>query len=806
MAAQDQRPRFYESQYLGADDMNAVVEYAQTQIGRHELGAHMAGIAVGLYLVESPTAGAPQRRNVSLVPGMAIDGFGRQVVVLKRDLLPEALFAGIAYDANVDDPAANGGTPPGRFVRVWVEYQETNATSPPPGFAQCDAGDQFARVQEGYRFVIGDRVIPAERRSPVSIGGQSVAPERALQAFDMTAGLLYDGSVPQQQLPANSTSARWLVPVGYVRWVAYAQGGGYFVDRNIDSNDPGDDRIRRSRQYIGVPAECIDAVDGALVLRGRSAKPDDPGRFQARLQSSDAVADTLRDLVWVEGNMRVVGDARFAAGAVRFADINGSDRQTPLSFERRGDGAAPGGGRSLAAMIGPDAQPTNRFAVATVTVDDPNPALRQIGEKLSVLSGGNVGIGNDAPARKLHVKGDRIRLDSPDGAKTIEMRTDGSQVDLQSTANDLFLRSGAGAPPHNIVMNPDAADGNVGIGTAAPAYKLDVKATAIKLGLEAAGGGQLVIKNNPGDNKIFLEAFDTAGTGHAAEMLLTGKDGYNAPLVSVLANTTHVSDNLGVGTGAPDSRLHVMGNTHVVGDSILLEDPTGTKNIKLFTSGTQVDLYTSSNDLSLRSAGHNCLINWLGPDGNVGIGTGAPTEKLHVGGGFLQVDGAGGEQAVVGGEGNGAVVLGSRDWWVQYADMRNMNFPSGYLYLRCLDVVYMSDARAKTNVRDISGALDKVAALRGVSFEWKDAEDSEGRSRPVQGGPRLGLIAQEVQQVVPEAVTLDARGAGLSLSAIVPLLIEAVKELKQQNADMKAEIARLRSQLAGAGQPKGRKR
>ena len=68
----------------------------------------------------------------------------------------------------------------------------------------------------------------------------------------------------------------------------------------------------------------------------------------------------------------------------------------------------------------------------------------------------------------------------------------------------------------------------------------------------------------------------------------------------------------------------------------------------------------------------------------------------------------------------------------------------------------MSDARAKTNVRDISGALDKVAALRGVSFQWKDAEDSEGRSRPVEGGPRLGLIAQEVQQVVPEAVTLDA--------------------------------------------------
>ena len=48
---------------------------------------------------------------------------------------------------------------------------------------------------------------------------------------------------------------------------------------------------------------------------------------------------------------------------------------------------------------------------------------------------------------------------------------------------------------------------------ARPAYKLDVKAKAIKLGLEDSGGGQLILKNNPGDNKIFLEAFDNAGTG-----------------------------------------------------------------------------------------------------------------------------------------------------------------------------------------------------------------------------------------------------------------------------------------------------
>jgi len=719
MAAQDQRPRFYESQYLGADDMNAVVEYGHVQLARHELGAHTAGIAIGLYLIESPTPGAPERRNVTLVPGLAIDGFARQVIALSRALLPESLFTGIAFDANVDDPAKNNGTPPGRFVRVWIEYDETNAKSPPPGFERCDAGDEYARVQENYRFVVGDRTALADRRSPLSIAGQSINAERALQAFDMTAGLLNDASIPQQLFPADNSRARWLIPIGYVRWVAYAQGGGYFVNRNIDPADKGDDRIRKFRQYIGLPTENIHAVDGAVVLRNRADKPDDPGRFQARLQSGDPIADTRRDLVWVEGNLRIVGDARLAAGAVRFADINGTDQNTPLSIERTGDRPAVVGGRALEALIGPDAQPTNRFAVATVVADDPDRTKRQLSEKLTVLSGGNIGVSKDAPQRKLHVKGDAIRLDSSDGTKTVELRTDGTQVDLGTTTNDLYLRSASGAPPRHIVMNPDAGDGNVGIGTASPAYKLDVKAKAIKLGLEDAGGGQLILKNNPGDNRIFLEAFNAAGTGHATEMLLTGKDSANAPLITIRADTTNIEGS------------------------------------------------------------------------------------VHVGGSFLQVDGTNAEQATVGGEGQSGVVFGTRNAGVHFADMRNLTVGfntsdvNAWLTVFCRDVHQVSDERAKTNIRPIAHALSQVARLRGVAFEWKaDADAGQPKGR-------LGLIAQEVQQVVPEAVTISERGAGLSYSALVPLLIEAVKELKHENEQLKAKFGEQQQRMEALERQRG---
>lgn len=795
MSTDSQRPVFFESQYLGADDLNAVVEYGHEQLAYHELGPHTWGIIVGLSLIEAPTPGAPDRRLVTLVPGMAIDGFARAVVVSKRERLSESLFTGIPYDAAVDDPAANGGKPPGRFVRVWIEYQETNARAPAPGFQRCDAGDEFARVQQSYRFVIGDKT-GLDERSQVVIAGQAINADQALKNFDSNAAVIEDATVPHQQLPDDNARARWLIPLGWVRWVAYASGGGYFVNRNVVATDSGDDRNRRLRHYAGLSAEAVQAIDGALVLRSRGANPDDPGRFRARLRSAGPLNDTLRDLVWIEGNLRLVGDERIAGGALRFADLNGTDQGTPLSIERTGDRAGTTGGRALDAIIGPEgANPPNRFAVATVIKDDPDPAKRQLGEKLSVLSSGNVGINNATPAFSLHAKGNRVRLESVDGAKSIEMRTDGSQTDLQSATSDLFIRSGGAPTPKHVVINPDAADGNVGIGTATPAHKLDVSAKSIKLGLEGNGGGQLILTNNPGDNKIFLEAFDSGGGGSAAEMLLTGKDGGNAPRITLQANVSQVTGSLGVGTNAPDQALTVVGNANVLGDKFVLENAARTKSILLFTNGSAVDLATTTNDLSIRSPGHHCILNWIAGDGNVGVGTGAPTQKLHVGGNYLRVDGAGGEQAVFGGEGRGAVTIGSLNAAVDTLEVRNLTQPAlgflgiGLLDVSCRNVIEHSDARSKHNVKALSGALDKVMQLRGVSFEWKTDDPS------LKTQPRLGVIAQEIQQVVPEAVSVSERGAGVSYSALIPLLIESVKSLKQECDTLRSDLGKLKEEL-----------
>lgn len=85
-----------------------------------------------------------------------------------------------------------------------------------------------------------------------------------------------------------------------------------------------------------------------------------------------------------------------------------------------------------------------------------------------------------------------------------------------------------------------------------------------------------------------------------------------------------------------------------------------------------------------------------------------------------------------------------------------------------------SDGRLKTDVRPISEALNKVKALRGVYYRWNDKARMQDKTRQ-----HVGVIAQEVQKVLPEAVEKGEDGIlGVSLEGIIPVLIEAVKEVK----------------------------
>jgi len=102
---------------------------------------------------------------------------------------------------------------------------------------------------------------------------------------------------------------------------------------------------------------------------------------------------------------------------------------------------------------------------------------------------------------------------------------------------------------------------------------------------------------------------------------------------------------------------------------------------------------------------------------------------------------------------------------------------------------YTSDQRLKKNIVKIDDALEKVRWLNGVKFDW----DKEAISTLVNVGPKpdndIGLIAQDVEKVFPEAVTERADGyKAVDYSKLVPVLIEAVKELSYRINILEAEL------------------
>ena len=77
--SQTQRPKFFEGQYLGAEDLQALIEHERTVHARHALGAHTWGIANGLELIDEDVPGGI---DVDITPGYGWDGVGRPIVVL----------------------------------------------------------------------------------------------------------------------------------------------------------------------------------------------------------------------------------------------------------------------------------------------------------------------------------------------------------------------------------------------------------------------------------------------------------------------------------------------------------------------------------------------------------------------------------------------------------------------------------------------------------------------------------------------------------------------------------------------------
>ena len=188
------------------------------------------------------------------------------------------------------------------------------------------------------------------------------------------------------------------------------------------------------------------------------------------------------------------------------------------------------------------------------------------------------------------------------------------------------------------------------------------------------------------------------------------------------------------------------------------------------------------------------------PDGNVGIGLTAPDSKLHV-------VNTGGQAAKIHSDTNnsgdlGMSILAGLDTasssgdckWVRLADGND----SGKAYIQFkssspnAEFAAISDERLKTNIQDTDVVgLDVINNLRLVKFDWNDtATQNAGWS--MTGHQKLGFVAQEVEQILPEFISEDTNGFKImGDSGFVPYLIKAMQEQQTKIQELEARITQL---------------
>lgn len=443
---------------------------------------------------------------------------------------------------------------------------------------------------------------------------------------------------------------------------------------------------------------------------------------------------------------------------------------------------------------------------------------------------------------------DLLRITAADSTGKIAISNGDPDFDLLritgSPSGSSIALNGTGDPDFDLLrVSAAGTTGSFTVGSGDPDFDL--------LRITGSPSGSSMALNGTGDPDFDLLRVSAAGTTGS---LTVGSGDPDFDLLRITGSPTSSNIVLNPGSGDPDFDLLRIAADSGRG-SIAIDEPGVQLSIDCRETTTGLDVeYRIGNDLdgdgvpggtgiAIDEAGVTRLKQYVANGGIVVVLDGVSgSEGAKI---SAEADSAGGTLSVLCSDGTGATLtVDSTKKQYEYKDVfpcgfRNVAVGTGGLAMMCTpggsstpdtavqidpagymrldhDLVVggnicavgtigaCSDARYKTNVAALDGALAQVARIRGVRFNWRTEEFPDKNFRKDRD---FGFIAQELKEVVPQVVTLGSDGYySVDYGRLTPLLVEAVKELDAKTKridDLESRLAKLEALLAGTGAGSG---
>jgi hypothetical protein len=338
--------------------------------------------------------------------------------------------------------------------------------------------------------------------------------------------------------------------------------------------------------------------------------------------------------------------------------------------------------------------------------------------------------------------------------------------------------------------------GRIGIGTVSPATALDINTTT---GINVYSTAtttplfKMVTFGNNNSSTFWSEDWDgTAGGPNGSMFTMDHSTGQG--LYNLLAGGYNDANTFKYGSTRGACRISMGDATFGVLLSSLGASGGQTRGSPMtlynsITSDTStVILYTNAGTERMR----------VDSSGRIGIGTASPARKLHVydaatsGSGPFVVD----QFATTGFTDTvtlfrtAQIATSGLNMCIMQANSGSDNLfyvrGDGYVWAKN-DITAFSDERVKTNLQKIEGALDKVSNINGYTFTRTDYTNETDKNKR-----HVGVIAQEIQRVIPELVHENDKGMlSVAYGNMTALLIEALKEERQKREALEKRLERL---------------